>query len=116
MAMRDHYMKNGQGFVLVYSITSQSSFSELHELVEWIHHIKDSDAVPLIIVGNKCDLEDERFVTSDQGINFAKQFHYCSFLESSAKASINVDEVRNIIWSNRPKISKIINSVFCRYF
>ncbi len=46
----------------------------------------------MILVGNKCDLEDERVVGKDQGINLARQFN-CAFLETSAKSKINVNEV-----------------------
>jgi len=95
-AMRDLYMKNGQGFVLVYSITAQSTFNDLQDLREQILRVKDTDDVPLVLVGNKCDLEDERVVGKDQGMNLARQFNNCSFLESSAKAKINVNEV----WSS----------------
>lgn len=87
-------MKNGQGFVLVYSITAQSTFNDLQDLREQILRVKDTDDVPLVLVGNKCDLEDERVVGKDQGMNLARQFNNCSFLESSAKAKINVNEVR----------------------
>ena len=38
--MRDLYMKNGQGFVLVYSITAQSTFNDLHDLREQILRVK----------------------------------------------------------------------------
>lgn len=87
-------MKNGQGFVLVYSITAQSTFNDLQDLREQILRVKDTDDVPLVLVGNKCDLEDERVVGKDQGMNLARQFNNCSFLESSAKAKINVNEVK----------------------
>ena len=46
-AMRDLYMKNGQGFVLVYSITSQSTFNDLSELRDQILRVKDADDVSL---------------------------------------------------------------------
>ena len=46
----------------------------------------------MILVGNKCDLEDERVVGKDQGSNLARQFN-CAFLETSAKSKINVNEV-----------------------
>lgn len=91
-AMRDLYMKNGQGFVLVYSITAQSTFNDLIDLRDQILRVKDIDDVPMILVGNKCDLEDERVVGKDQGQNLARQFN-CAFLETSAKAKINVHEV-----------------------
>lgn len=43
--MRDLYMKNGQGFVLVYSITSQSSFNDLGDLRDQIVRVKDTTDV-----------------------------------------------------------------------
>uniref|UniRef100_A0A5G2RFP5 RAP1A, member of RAS onco family n=1 Tax=Sus scrofa TaxID=9823 RepID=A0A5G2RFP5_PIG len=49
--------------------------------------------VPMILVGNKCDLEDERVVGKEQGQNLARQWCNCAFLESSAKSKINVNEV-----------------------
>uniref|UniRef100_A0A0N4Z2X2 small monomeric GTPase n=1 Tax=Parastrongyloides trichosuri TaxID=131310 RepID=A0A0N4Z2X2_PARTI len=91
-AMRDLYMKNGQGFVLVYSITAQSSFNDLMELREQILRVKDTENVPMILVGNKCDLEEERVVGKDQGQNLARNFN-CSFMEASSKSKVNVQEV-----------------------
>ncbi|CAH8477749.1 unnamed protein product [Heterobilharzia americana] len=76
-AMRDLYMKNGQGFLLVYSITSQATFTDLIDLREQILRVKDVDEFPLVLVGNKCDLEDERSVVHG----------------TSAKAKLNVNEI-----------------------
>ena len=92
-AMRDLYMKNGQGFVLAYSITAQSTFNDLQDLREQILRVKDSEEVPMVLVGNKCDLEDERVVGKDQGMNMARQFGHCTFMETSAKAKIGVTDV-----------------------
>ncbi|CAF96484.1 unnamed protein product, partial [Tetraodon nigroviridis] len=92
-AMRDLYMKNGQGFALVYSITAQSTFNDLQDLREQILRVKDTEDVPMILVGNKCDLEDERVVGKEQGQNLARQWNHCAFLESSAKSKINVLDV-----------------------
>jgi len=91
-AMRDLYMKNGQGFLLVYSITAQSTFNDLQDLRQQILRVKDTDDVPMLLVGNKCDLEDERVVGKDQGQNLARQFQ-CAFLETSAKMKVNVLEI-----------------------
>merc|ERR1711972_684228 len=96
-AMRDLYMKNGQGFVLVYSITAQSTFNDLQDLREQILRVKDSEEVPMVLVGNKCDLEDERVVGKDQGMNMARQFGSCSFMETSAKAKIGVSDVSSLL-------------------
>lgn len=52
----------------------------------------------MILVGNKCDLEDERVVGKEQGQNLARQWNNCAFLESSAKSKINVNEVRHLTY------------------
>lgn len=46
----------------------------------------------MVLVGNKCDLEDERVVGKDLGKGLANQFN-CAFMETSAKAKINVNDV-----------------------
>jgi GTPase KRas protein len=61
-AMRDQYMRTGQGFVMVYSITSRSSFDEINAFREQILRVKDKDTVPMVLAGNKCDLATERQV------------------------------------------------------
>lgn len=91
-------MKNGQGFVLVYSITSQSTFNDLIDIKEQITRVKDMAIdVPMVVVGNKCDLEDERLVSKQQGESLARSFG-CTFLETSAKFQINVNEVKQILF------------------
>jgi small GTP-binding protein len=62
-AMREQYMRTGEGFLLVYSITSRQSFEEIQQFQQQILRVKDRDYFPIIIVGNKCDLEGEREVT-----------------------------------------------------
>lgn len=49
--------------------------------------------VPMILVGNKCDLENERVVGKEQAQSLARQWNNCAFLETSAKSKINVNEV-----------------------
>lgn len=91
-AMRDQYMRTGQGFILVYAITARSSFDEITSFREQILRVKDKDKVPMVMVGNKCDLESERQVTTAEGQALAKTFG-CPFMESSAKTRVNVEEV-----------------------
>ena len=55
----------------------------------------------MVLVGNKCDLEDERVVGKDQGLNLARQFNNCNFMETSAKAKIGVNDVRIINVTNK---------------
>jgi len=92
-AMRDLYMKNGQGFVLVYSIIAQSTFNDLPDLKEQILRVKDMDSVPLVLVGNKCDLGEQRVISTEQGQQLAAKFGNCTFLESSAKTRTNVEQI-----------------------
>jgi len=86
-------MKNGQGFVLAYSIIAQSTFNDLPDLREQILRVKDMDDVPMVLVGNKCDLADQRVIATEQGEAMAKKFNNCAFLESSAKTKVNVEQI-----------------------
>lgn len=64
-AMREQYMRTGEGFLLVYSITSRQSFDEIMTFQQQILRVKDKDYFPMIVVGNKCDLESEREVSRE---------------------------------------------------
>ena len=90
-AMREQYMRNGEGFLLVYSITSRMSFDEISTFYQQICRVKDRDYFPMVLVGNKCDLESDRQVSSQEGKDLAKRFG-CQFIETSAKQKINVEE------------------------
>ncbi|KAI9019478.1 ras related protein 1b [Phycomyces nitens] len=92
-AMRDLYMKNGQGFLLVFSIASMITLTELQELRVQIQRVKNTDNVPMVLVGNKCDLEDDRMVSREQGMRLSQQWGGKPFYETSARYKINVDEV-----------------------
>jgi len=89
-AMRDQYVRNGQAFVCVYSIASHASFEEVRLLRDQILRVKDSDRVPMVLVGNKCDLENQRQVSTKEGRDLAIEFN-CPFVETSAKLRTNVE-------------------------
>jgi len=90
-AMRDQYMRTGQGFLMVYAITSRSSFEELVGFKDQILRVKEADHVPMVVVGNKSDLESERQVSSQEGQDLARNFG-SPFFETSAKTRVNVEE------------------------
>ncbi|KAJ5665534.1 uncharacterized protein N7477_007982 [Penicillium maclennaniae] len=92
-AMRELYMKQGQGFLLVFSITSASSLNELSELREQIIRIKDDEKVPLVIVGNKSDLEDDRAVPRARAFGLSQSWGNAPYYETSARRRANVNEV-----------------------
>ncbi|OAJ44319.1 Ras-like protein 1 [Batrachochytrium dendrobatidis JEL423] len=90
-AMREQYMRSGEGFLLVYSITSRSSFEEVQTFYQQILRVKDRDWIPMVLVGNKCDLVAERTVSTNDGRELARTMR-CKFVESSARSRINVEE------------------------
>jgi len=55
---------------LVYSITDRKSFEEISRYAENIFRVKEVDSFPLVLVGNKVDLEEERKVTLEEGSHF----------------------------------------------
>ncbi|KAF2493053.1 ras-related protein RSR1 [Lophium mytilinum] len=92
-AMRELYMKTGQGFLLVFSITSMTSLHELAELREQIIRIKDDMRVPIVLVGNKSDLEEDRAVSRARAFAVSQSWGGCPYYETSARRRANVDEV-----------------------
>lgn len=91
-AMRELYIKSGKGFLLVYSVTDENSLKELLALREQVLRIKDSDNVPMVLIGNKCDLDDDRVLSIDDGIQVSQQWGLVPFYETSAMYKTNVDE------------------------
>lgn len=92
-AMRELYIKSGMGFLLVYSVTDKNSLNELLALREQVMRIKDSDRVPMVLVGNKADLNDERVISVEDGIAVSSKWGRVPFYETSALLRSNVDEV-----------------------
>eukprot|EP01089_Gocevia_fonbrunei_P014144 TRINITY_DN3808_c0_g1_i2.p1 TRINITY_DN3808_c0_g1~~TRINITY_DN3808_c0_g1_i2.p1 ORF type:complete len:131 (-),score=24.14 TRINITY_DN3808_c0_g1_i2:26-418(-) len=94
-ATRDGYYKQGEGFILVYSVTSRVSFEDIDAFVNTLLRVKDVDKTPLVLVGNKCDCAD-REVSREEGERFAKSLG-AKFLESSAKKKVNVKEIYTVM-------------------
>lgn len=111
-ALRDQWIRDGEGFVLVYSITSRASFSRIRKFHSQIQRVKDSSSAgsptasylsspitaapsgaqaPVMLVGNKSDRVTEREVSTQEGSALAKEMG-CDFVEASAKNCINVEK------------------------
>lgn len=90
-AMREQYMRNGDGFLLVYSITSRDSFEEAQQFYNQILRVKDVARAPVVLVSNKCDLSADRQVSTAEGQRLAREWNV-PFFESSARYRVNVDE------------------------
>ncbi|KAF8350232.1 ras family-domain-containing protein [Amanita rubescens] len=89
--LRDQWVREGQGFILVYSIASRATFNRLEGFRQSMRRVKRGDPI-FMLVGNKCDKVQEREVTREEGAALARQFG-CEFIETSAKTSQNVERV-----------------------
>ncbi|EDV21043.1 GTP-binding protein Rit1 [Trichoplax sp. H2] len=90
-SMREQYMRGGEGFILVYSITDRRSFEEISNYITHIERVRNCNDTPIVIVGNKSDLEHQRVVSTTDGQTLARQ-HNCSFWETSAALRQFIDE------------------------
>ena len=61
-AMREQYMRSGEGFLLVFSLTERQSFEEVYKFHKQVLRVKDRDEFPMLIVGNKADMDRQRQV------------------------------------------------------
>ena len=86
------FIKKAEGVILIYDIGNKATFESLEE---WIKNIKESgkENLPIILVGNKCDLPPEkRQVELIEGKDKAEEFNL-PFFETSCKEGINIKEV-----------------------
>ncbi|KAF2727184.1 ras-domain-containing protein [Polyplosphaeria fusca] len=114
IALRDQWIRDGEGFVLVYSISSRSSFARIQKFHHQIQRVKETSLsgsptypgsplsasshnsgsfgpAPVMLVGNKCDRVTEREVSTQEGSALAKELG-CDFVEASAKNCVNVEK------------------------
>jgi GTPase KRas protein len=86
--LRDHWVREGQGFILVYSIASRSTFDRLEVFRQSMMRVKRQKPI-FMLVGNKNDKTYEREVSREEGAALARNFG-CEFIETSAKTADNV--------------------------
>jgi len=106
-------MQNGQGFALVYSITNKPTFDYIDKLRAQILEFQAPD-VPMVLVGNKLDLEDKRKVRVDLAQKKANEWSI-PLIEVSAKADLNISDIFQhlirLCWERdgppQPKASKV---------
>ncbi|CAL4102891.1 unnamed protein product, partial [Meganyctiphanes norvegica] len=93
-AMRELSIRSGRAFVIVFAVNNEQSFYEAQELWNLIVKIKGGDGSPVVVVGNKVDLDSERIVTFQRAQNWVDtEMSNASYLETSAKYNINVGEL-----------------------
>jgi small GTP-binding protein len=90
VSMRNMWTNNADAILIVYSIENKLSFDNLQSIMDQICRLKDN-SIPIILVGNKCDLFKKE-VTKNDGIELAKKWNV-PFFETSAKEDINTKKV-----------------------
>ena len=90
-AMRDQYMHSANCFLLVFSVTDRTSFQEAENLFSFTTHVKGSNHVPAVLVGNKVDLEQARQISRLEGNQLAEKLKI-PYVETSAKSGYNVEQ------------------------
>ena len=89
-ALSYNFIKNADGIILMYDITSQTSFDSISEWMDNIRKHKD-EGFPIVLVGNKYDLEEDRVISKEEGEELAKKYGL-PFYETSNKDNINIEE------------------------
>lgn len=113
--MREQYMRSGEGFLLVFSLTDHSSFDEIPKFRKQILRVKDRDEFPMLMVGNKSDLRN-RQVSLDEAQSMSVNANV-PYIECSAKLRVNVDQafhelvriIRKFHLAERPLIEENYN-------
>ena len=90
------YIKNCDGILLIYAINNKKTFENIENWLNEIENKKKKNNIPLVLIGNKIDLEKEREVSFQEGEKLA-QIYNMEFFECSAKDKINVNECFNCL-------------------
>jgi len=92
-AIRDNYIRSGEGFLCVFSLIESESLEDIIELREQIMRVKgESPNVPIILVGNKADLDHARKISENEILELASKWNL-EYIETSAKTKMNVDKI-----------------------
>jgi small GTP-binding protein len=89
--IRGSYYRGSKGALLVFDTTRKSTYIELPK---WIQETEEAlgERIPIILLANKVDLEDERVITSEMGQQFVQEHNLVGYLETSALTGKNVEE------------------------
>lgn len=109
-SLRDQWIRDGEGFVLVYSVTSRASFERIEKFYNLIQRVKESSnasggyagtaassgstyqgPAPVMLVGNKSDRVTDKDISTQEGRILAGKLG-CDFIEASAKNCVNVEK------------------------
>ena len=91
--IRDNYFRSGEGFLCVFSLVDRETFAATNEFRDQILRVKVDDQTPLILVGNKLDLADDRREVGRDDAEALAGSWGVPYVETSAKTKVNVDKV-----------------------
>ena len=99
-----NYIRNEDGILLVYDITEEQTFEGVKL---WAKNIKDifDDSKPMLLIGNKIDLNFKRKVKTEYGANLAETLGGIKFYETSCKTGENIEEA----------INDLVNQIYIKY-
>ena len=86
------YYRNLSGVIAFYDITDEISFRNINKWIDKFRRINQDKNIPIIIVGNKIDLKNDRCVNYKSLISYANTYNYL-FIECSVKKNINLDTI-----------------------
>ncbi|CAL8076701.1 unnamed protein product [Calicophoron daubneyi] len=91
--MREQYMRKGQGFIIVFSVTDPQSFQRVQRFHTQILRAQDREFYPTILAANKIDLVQQRVISEEQGRGLAEKLKI-EYMETSAKdPPVNVEKL-----------------------
>ena len=102
-------LRSANGIFLIYDITQQKTFDKINEWLNDIRNLKEND-FPIVLIGNKCDLEGIRVINRDEGENLATE-NGMEFYETSCQNGTNIEDsvltlVRKIMNQQKREIEK----------
>lgn len=90
-ALRSTWMRERDGFLLVYSVTDRGTFESLNSFYEQLSAMHEDSMPPIVLVANKADLQNKRAIKYSEGKKLAESWNNCAFIETSAKSGENID-------------------------
>jgi len=102
-------MSTGEGFLIIYAINDRGSFNTAKDILDRLYQVKGARDIPIVLVGNKSDLDDRREIEASTAEKLLKSVNgrNITFMETSAKTSHNVEEafltVARFILASRTK-------------
>ena len=109
------YYKNADGILLMFNIADRQSFKDIEK---WMKEIKDNidvKSIVLLLIGNKCNLEEERKISKEEAIEMAEQ-NDMSYFETSARTGQNVNESIEHLVTKCLNNKQLITSMIIRQY